>query len=109
MALTEIFQTGLEKAYTVFGVTAAFTPAVGDPVDPLTVIVDYAEGWQPGGAEVQFAQSQTVISYMRKDIDRRVKQGETFTIDGTVYTVRSMAPYPDSWNQFEGKAVVVTT
>ena len=107
MALTEIFQTGLEKAYSVFGVTAAFTPAVGDPVDPLTVILDYAEGWQPG-SEIQFAQTQVVISYMRKDIDRRVQRGEQFTIDGTVYTVQSMGPYPESWNQFEGKAVVTS-
>lgn len=106
MALTEIFQAGLEKAYAVFGVAAVFSPAVGDPVDPLTVIIDHADGWQPG-TEVQFAQTQVVISYMRKDIDRRVKVGEVFTTGGKTYTVRSMAPYPDSWNQFEGKCVVV--
>jgi hypothetical protein len=106
MSLTSIFQTGLEKAYAVFGESAAFTPAVGSPVDPLTVIIDYANDWQPGG-EVLFAQEQIVISYMRKDIDRRVKVGEVFTIGESTYTVRSMAPYPDSWNQFEGKCVVV--
>ena len=105
MALTEIFQNGLEKAYSVFGVAAVFSPLSGDDKS-LTVILDELEQWEPGG-EIQWAGTQRVISYMRKDIDRRVKRNETFTIEGVVYTVQSMASYPESWSQFEGKAMVV--
>ena len=67
--------------------------------------VETAEAWQPE-TEIRYAATQQVVSYRRSDIDRRVKSGERFTIGGTVYTVYSMAPYPDSWNEFEGKAVV---
>lgn len=94
----------LDTVYANFGDAAVFSPTAGDDV-ALTVILESVEAWQPG-TEIQYAATQQVVSYRRADIDRRVKSGETFTINGTVYTVYSMAPYPDSWSEFEGKAVV---
>ena len=98
MALTNLYST--EK----FGVEATFTPLTGDPIT-FTVILERDNSYQPGGS-IQVAEPQITISYQRANLNRKVKRGETFTIDGTVYTVRSMADYPESWTEFEGKASV---
>jgi hypothetical protein len=98
MALANLYST--EK----FGVEATFTPLTGDP-DTFNVILGVDNSYQPGGS-VQVAEPQTTISYQRTNLDRKVKRGETFTIDGMIYTVRSMADYPDSWTEYEGKASV---
>lgn len=96
--------SALDTVYATFGDAAVFSPLTGDDVS-LTVIVEDLEQWEPGG-EILYAGTQKVLSYRRADIDRRVKRNETFTIGGTVYTVQSMAAYPDSWSTWEGKAMV---
>lgn len=94
----------IETIFATFGDTAIFTPVVGADVS-VTVIVDTSSDWQPGG-QVRVADPRTVIRYLRADINRKVKRGETFSVNGTVYTVVSMSQYPDAWTEFEGKAVV---
>lgn len=94
----------LDRLYAFFGNQAVFQPALGDSV-ALTIIVETESDWQPGG-QVQWAEPRIEISYRRTDIDRKVKRGETFTMGSTVYTVVSMAEYPDCWTDFEGKCVV---
>lgn len=91
--------------YKLMGSSAVFAPATGDDV-ACTVIINTTSEFDPGGT-ILVADPQTVINYRRADIDRKVKRGETFTVGSTVYTVVSMAHYPDSWTEFEGKAVVV--
>ena len=105
MAQTEVFKSAIESIYTVYGFEAEFSPLVGDDVS-LVVLLESVEDWQPGG-EIRYAHTQLTISYKREDLDRRVKRGETFTIGTSVYTVQSMSDYPDSWTEFEGKAMVV--
>lgn len=104
MSFSEAANMALANIYARMGSPAVFAPAAGDPV-ACTIIVDHSSDWQPGGA-VQVAEPQIVISYRRSEIDRKVRRGETFTVDGTVYTVRSMENYPGSWTEFEGKAAV---
>ena len=106
MSFDDAASSALADAYSTdfFGVKATFTPISGDP-DTFNVILDVDNSYQPGGS-VQVAEPQTTISYRRENLDRKVKRGETFTIDGTVYTVRSMADYPDAWSEYEGKASV---
>ena len=106
MGFSDAARIALGNLYSTakFGVEAVFSPLVGSDIT-LTVILDIDNGYQPGGS-VQIAEPQTTISYQRSDLDRKVKRGETFTINGTLYTVLSMADYPDSWTEFEGKASV---
>jgi hypothetical protein len=99
-ALVDIYAT------CMMGVEAVFSPLIGDNI-PFNVILDIDSNYQPGGS-VQVAEPQTTISYQRADLDRKVKRGEAFTIKGTVYTVRSMADYPDAWTAYEGMASVET-
>ncbi len=96
----------LETLYAVgnFGVEATFSPAAGNDVT-CTVIFGQTHEMQPGG-NVQVSTDEIVIHYRRADIDRRVVNGETFTIGSKVYTVRGMAPYPTAWTDWEGQAVV---
>jgi hypothetical protein len=91
--------------YSVFGVSALFTPATGANVTAV-VVVDWVADWQPSG-QVQLAEKTLTVSYQRADIDRKVKRGETFTVGTKVYRVLSMADYPDAWTEYEGKAAVV--
>ena len=106
MGFSDAAKMALGNLYSTkkFGVEATFAPISGDP-DTFNVILNVDNSYQPGGS-VQVAEPQTTISYRRENLDRKVKRGETFTIDGTVYTVRSMADYPDSWTEYEGKASV---
>lgn len=103
------FQTdmvnGLGTIYAMAGEAATFTPIAGDPV-PLNVIVDYAVNWEPSG-QVQVADDHIELHYRRADIDRRVVKGETFTVGSKTYTVRSMAQYPDAFDDLEGRAIVL--
>jgi len=88
--------------YTALGDAAIFTPATGDPLDPVYVVVREEESFQPGGFSAAVCGTETVLRYQRADIDRKVVAGETFTIGATVYTVRAMK----EWTSRRGKAVV---
>lgn len=94
----------LETIYSIFGESAVFSPEWGDDV-ACTVIVDKDNAWQYGGA-IRAVDPLITINYRITDIDRKVVRGETFTVGSTVYTVVSMAHYPDAWTEYEGRAVV---
>ena len=107
MAFADAVNNALDALYSTsrFGVSATFAPAAGDE-STFNVILDSDPSYQPGGS-VQVAEPQITISYRRLNIDRKVKRGETFTIGGTVYTVRGMADFPGAWTAYEGKASVL--
>ncbi|WP_319406177.1 hypothetical protein [uncultured Desulfosarcina sp.] len=105
MTFADASRMAISKVYKLTGSPAVFSPSMGDDV-ACTVIVDTNSDWQPGGT-IQVAEQQTIVSYQRAHIDRKVRRGETFAVGSTVYTVVSMAHYPGSWTEFEGKAVVV--
>ena len=96
----------LQRIYARMGVDAVFSPKSGEDI-PLRGIKEEGVAHEPFSGIVQAAVSQIEIQYMRADLDRRVVNGETFTIGETVYTVHSMSPYPDSWTEFEGIASVI--
>lgn len=106
--MPSVFDTAAAAAlplvYAQFGVDSVFSPFAGDDVE-CTIIIDQGHGWEPGGG-VNVSMDQITIHYQREDIDRKLKRGETFTVGSTVYTVRSMADYPDAWTDHEGRAVV---
>jgi predicted metal-dependent phosphoesterase TrpH len=106
MNYNDAAEGALAKIYECTGVDAVFDPKTGEAI-PLRVIKEEGVAHEPVGGIVQAAVSQIEIHYMRTDLDRRVVNGETFTIDGTVYTVHSMSPYPGSWTEFEGIASVI--
>lgn len=107
MTFHEDLVSGLSAVYNTAGVAAVFTPAGEDPVTvALNVILDYRVDWEPS-SQVQVADDHIEIQYQRADIDRRVLKGETFTVGSATYTVRSMASYPEAFNDLEGHAVVV--
>lgn len=98
---------GLADLYGHAGVAAVFTPAgVDPPTVSLNVIIEYSVEWEPQ-AQLQIADDHTVIHYQRADIDRRVVRGETFSVGGSVYTVRSMAAYPGAYDDHQGQCIVI--
>ena len=104
MSFADAANMALRNIFARMGEPAVFAPIVGEEI-PCTVIVKTGSDWE-GGGNLQVAATQTFINYLRGEIDRKVKAGETFTIASKVYTVRSMAHYPNSWTAFEGMAVV---
>ena len=104
MSYSTAGETALLPIYRVMGSDATFRPQAGPDV-ACRVVVDYIAEWEPGG-QVRFADGQTAIHYRRSQLDRKVKRGEQFTINGTVWEVVSMAHYPDSWTDLEGVAAV---
>jgi hypothetical protein len=107
MSFSAAAKLALSNIYLRMGSSAVFSPTSGPDV-PCIVIVDRVVGYEPGS--IGRSATVTKISYKRADIDRRVVAGETFTIDGDVYTVRAMDNYDDgAWTDYEGRAVVVAT
>jgi hypothetical protein len=105
MSYEDVVGIGVDSIYSFYGVDAVFGQLMGDDIS-CRIIIDRGSDYDPGGV-VMAVGPQTVISYRRSDIDRRLRQGETFTVGGsTVYTVRNMAEYPSSWTDKEGRAVV---
>lgn len=98
-----IAASALSEAYSLFGDAATFSPNVGPSID-CTVVVHQSGEWQ-GGGSMQVRSGQTLISYRRSEIDRKLKVGEKFIVGSTTYTVRAMAQ-ENSWTEYEGTAVV---
>jgi len=96
-----IFETAQSRIYQTLGAPAVFTPLTGAPQD-LYVVLREEESFQPGGFQSAVCATETVVRYMRADIDRKLVPGETFTIGSAVYTVRAMR----EWTSRRGKAVV---
>lgn len=92
-----------ESIFSTLGKPATFHPDGGQDIE-LTVILKKDEEYAPPG-QINYAKTRYIVSYRRKDIDRRVKKNETFTIEGTTYKVFSMSNYPDGWSTYRGDAL----
>lgn len=102
--LDEIIPEILEPIFEeIVGDAATFTPAVGDAV-PCSVEISVNSNYQFAG-DLAYAGDLYFLTYLRSEIDRRVKQNETFTIGASVYTVVSMADYPGSWTAYTGTVI----
>jgi hypothetical protein len=78
------------------GEDAVFTPAVGGPI-PCKIFIDFDVLLQPMGVESQvYERGTTITALMMADADigigagRVPVRGETFTWNGTIYTVRQV-------------------
>lgn len=106
MAFADDIANGLASLYAHAGEPAVFNPAGEGAAVPCQIQVDYRVDWEPQ-AQMQIADDTIEIHYLRSEINRRVVKGETFVAASGTYTVRSMAAYPESWDEFEGRALVV--
>lgn len=94
MGLRGVFAAALPGIFTAAGETAVFTPATGSPVS-CYVFINFNVDLQPSGMEVQVWERGTVIEALLTDsgegtaIGREPDRGETFTVAGTVYTVKA--------------------
>lgn len=86
MSTTTILQAAMLDLFADAGASATFTPAAGDTVD-CTVLVDRAVQMQPAGYEARTWETGTVLQYLYAVVGSEANRGETFTVDGTVYTV----------------------
>ena len=84
----DIFDQAARDAFDVLGRPATFTPATGDPVT-LQVSLEQEVDFQPAG-EAAVWETGATIEYVLEDLGREADPGETFTIDTTVYTVKSV-------------------
>ena len=95
MGLRGVFAAALPGIFTAAGETAVFTPATGSAI-PCYVFINFNVELQPSGMEVQVWERGTVIEALLIDagegaaIGREPARGETFTVDGTVYTVKAI-------------------
>lgn len=105
MTVPDAFQAGLADLYDSVGVAAVFNPTAGGPV-ACQIIVDESVEFEPQG-QLQIADDHVEIHYQRAEIDRRVLKGETWVVGVFTYTVRSMAFYPDAFDDLQGRAIVI--
>jgi hypothetical protein len=81
-----IFSQAGAALLRVYGVSATFTPSVGDPVS-CTVFKETFVDNQPVGYESQTPETVTTIEGLVADIGKVPERGETFTIDGADWDV----------------------
>ena len=95
MGLRGVFAAALPGIFLAAGETAVFTPATGSPVS-CYVFINFNVELQPSGMEVQVWERGTVIEALLTDsgegaaTGREPARGETFTVAGTVYTVKAI-------------------
>lgn len=77
----------LQDIFEECGEEATFTPATGDPVTGIYVDVNESTILAPGTYQAGLSLQDKTIEYIVADIGREVKNGETFTVNSTVYTV----------------------
>lgn len=78
-----------EDLFDDLGVDATFTPSVGDPVS-CKVNLEIGVDLQPGGLDAQVWRSETTIEYRLAEVGKEADRDETFTVGGTVYTVKDV-------------------
>ena len=77
----------LTAAFNAVGQSATFTPASGDPV---SLTVNVTREVVPQGYDATAWTSEYTVECILADLPREPDRGETFTIDGTSYTVREV-------------------
>lgn len=83
------YRTAIDKVFRRLGSEAVFTPAAGSPVT-CWVMLERETEVEPA-LESGVVVSARTIEYQIDDLAREAVRGETFTIDGTVYTVSQVA------------------
>lgn len=82
-ALRDIYNSQL-------GVDAIYTPLTGTPI-PLRIMLNKDIVLQPASMESQVVETGTTIEAIIADLGKLPARGETFTADGTNYTVQSIS------------------
>jgi hypothetical protein len=90
MGLRAVFAEALPGIFTAAGEAAVFTPSTGAPI-PCFVFIDFDVELQPSGMEAQVWERGTTIEALLSVILKEPDRAETFTVDGVVYTVKSIA------------------
>lgn len=89
MGLRSVFAQALPGIFQAAGEEAVFTPSSG-PACACFVFLDFAVALQPTGTEAQVWAQGTTIEALLSEIGREPVRGETFTVDGTAYTVQAI-------------------
>jgi len=89
MTIASILDMAAKAVAAYFEHAATFTPATGEPVS-LRVQLEQGIRMQPSGYDAQAWASGKTIEYLFSDLGREAARGESFTVDGTVYTVRAV-------------------
>ncbi len=89
MGLRAVFAAALPGIFQAAGEEASFAPATGAAI-PCMVFIDFNVQLQPAGLETQIWQRGTTIEALLTEILREPDRGETFTVDGTTYTVQAI-------------------
>lgn len=88
------FQDNIPGIYTralnQLGVSGVYSPAVGDPVS-CKVIIDYGAELAVDGLDIEAYELGITIKALRSVVGSP-KHGDTFTVDGTTYTVARPEP-----------------
>jgi hypothetical protein len=90
MGLRAVFAAALPGIFEAAGEAAVFTPSVGAAV-PCFVFIDFDVDLQPSGMEAQVWERGTTIEALLSVILKVPDRGETFTVAGRGYTVKSIA------------------
>jgi hypothetical protein len=80
----------------LIGDPATFQPITGDAVS-LYVNVVQGVNMQPDALQADVYALETSVEYLFSDLGREVNEGETFTVDGKVYTVQSIDENDGIW------------
>ncbi len=88
MGLRAVFADALPDMFDAAGEDAVFTPEAGAAI-PCKVFPEFNVQLQPAGADAQVWQRGTTIEALLSVLGREPNRGETFTMDGIVYTVQA--------------------
>ncbi len=105
MAVTETIKNALLAAFTAAGMSAVFTPEAGDPEDTVVDLIEGAEIVE-GGFDAPVVSRVTTIEYLKEQIGRDARPGETFIIGEDTWVVQGPFEDPDSNDQYAGRVVV---
>jgi len=94
--ISTVFDHVAEDLAETMGVSATYTPAVGDAVT-LDVLLNQGVQMQPGPLEAQVWQQGTTIDALLDDLGKEPDRDETITIGSTTYTVLSIAENDGTW------------
>lgn len=93
------FQSAIDEVYAALGVSATYTDRDG-ATQCVTAIIEH--DLQQFGNVADISAATAVISVRVSQMAEKPRRTETYTIDGTVYTVDSI-PYAD---ELEHRALV---
>lgn len=84
----DAFDQAIEDAFSKLGVDAVFTADWVDTDCTVNLLTDIQN--EPFGVDAQVWGSNSTIEAILSEIGKEPDKGDTFTVDGTVYTVQSV-------------------